>query len=796
MLKSCPLNSCSCKRHWKNKMVYQSEGDSLAGQGTHMSGQENIPSDLSLDGEATFAGDQEDSTNPRVKFNKQIQIVLKDSYDFLNSRVKSQQVRSVLDRLYSFLSSRIGAAPTLESMSLGDEVTLGHDVADQKIAIDDVEFEDLNSRYKVEGALGRGGMGEVLLAVDTRLDRKVAIKRILGEAASSKVAVDRFLNEAKSIAAINHPNIVQIYDYGRAKDGPFLIIEYVDGSSLLDRCRDGAISPEEAVNLTCQLCDGLSRAHDQGIVHRDIKPANVLLTKNGVPKITDFGLAKTDASDHQMTVAGAVLGTPDFMPPEQRRDAAEVDARSDLWSLAATLYQMVTGRSPKIIRFDLLPENLMSVLGKALEESKDDRFQTILEFRDALRDCDSDPKEQSDKQRLSHRDYEDLYGEKLLSLRSLTQANSIEFAESAIDAWMGSRTAVERRHDFFKSAEADLRAEIIQFRKRRESLRLEAEKHVSSAAYQDAINALSKIPEPHQSNADKGRIGELEERQDRLNQLMLLINSRLKKKDHDGLVVIVKEAVGLAPRRQKLVDLLRRLESRDNSRVAKLTHVNERASSALLQGDLGSACDVLESAKSMHDEATTNRASLLRKYWDAEQSLRSAIVEAQKLANVPAREVVAMASSLAACLENNPHSRELRRQHALFIDGLSSNESRYKEWIDHLKPFWESMEPAEFRQFSNPFQELIKQSFESRVVTSAKKTSASLVWFFGAAKSFLIRALILAVTLFVGTVLLRLGVSAVQEKQLPSPERIIQVVFETKEYCLAWLKGILGFLGF
>ena len=275
---------------------------------------------------------------------------------------------------------------SLSDMSLGDEGTLSDKLGDQETVIDDSEVVDLESRYKVESTLGRGGMGEVILAVDTRLGRKVAIKRILGEAARSKTAVDRFLTEAKSIAAIgDHPNIVQIYDYGRAKDGPFIIIEYVDGINLQDRCRDGALPLEEAVDLTCQLCDGLSRAHDQGIVHRDIKPANVLLTKNGVPKLTDFGLAKADATDHQMTVAGAVLGTPDFMPPEQRRDAAEVDARSDLWSLAATLYQMVTGRSPKIIRFRDVPDELEDILGKALEESKDDRFQTIKEFRDALK---------------------------------------------------------------------------------------------------------------------------------------------------------------------------------------------------------------------------------------------------------------------------------------------------------------------------------------------------------------------------------------------------------------------------
>jgi serine/threonine protein kinase/formylglycine-generating enzyme required for sulfatase activity len=270
-------------------------------------------------------------------------------------------------------------------VSLGGEQTLGGDLSGQNTIIDDLEIVDLEARYTLEGTLGQGGMGAVLLATDTRLDRKVAIKRILGESAESRTAVSRFLTEAKAIAALNHPNIVQIYDYGRAKDGPFLIMEYVDGGSLLDRCRASALSLDETVSLACQLCDGLAKAHDLCIVHRDIKPANVLLTKDGTPKLTDFGLAKAESSDHGQTMAGAVLGTPDFMPPEQRMDASLVDARSDLWSLAATVYQMATGRSPKIIRFDLLPPGLIDVLGKALEDEKESRYQTAREFRDALR---------------------------------------------------------------------------------------------------------------------------------------------------------------------------------------------------------------------------------------------------------------------------------------------------------------------------------------------------------------------------------------------------------------------------
>ncbi|MEO2035956.1 MAG: protein kinase, partial [Planctomycetaceae bacterium] len=128
------------------------------------------------------------------------------------------------------------------TQSLGDQSTFGGGGPDGDAVFDDtMEVVDLSARYTIEGVLGKGGMGEVLLATDTRLERKVAIKRILGEAAGSRTAVNRFLTEAKSIAALNHPNIVQIYDYGRAADGPFLIMEYVEGSSLLNRCREGAL---------------------------------------------------------------------------------------------------------------------------------------------------------------------------------------------------------------------------------------------------------------------------------------------------------------------------------------------------------------------------------------------------------------------------------------------------------------------------------------------------------------------------------------------------------------------------
>ncbi len=285
-----------------------------------------------------------------------------------------------------------GAQPADSSdRSLGDQSTFGgggesslSDIGGLTGDADlDMEIVDL-SRYEVQETLGKGGMGEVQLATDTRLNRKVAIKRMLGDAAKSQTAVNRFLTEAQAIAALNHFNIVQIHDYGRDKDGPFLIMEYVEGGSLLDKCREGALPLEEAVELTCQLCDGLSNAHAAGIIHRDIKPANVLITSDGAPKLTDFGLARQDSADTGQTMAGAVLGTLDFMPPEQRKDATTADHRSDLWSLAATFYQLVTGKSPKIIRFNDVPESLQDVLGKALEEAPAERYQSADEFRRAV----------------------------------------------------------------------------------------------------------------------------------------------------------------------------------------------------------------------------------------------------------------------------------------------------------------------------------------------------------------------------------------------------------------------------
>eukprot|EP00913_Durusdinium_trenchii_P008894 g8360.t1 len=251
------------------------------------------------------------------------------------------------------------------------------------------EIVQIESRYEIGHRLGRGGMGDVHFAVDRRLKRQVAIKTLRDDLEHSRKAGRRFLIEAQAIAQLNHFNIVQVYDFGRSPEGFFLVMELVDGDSLAGLLqKNGSMQVVEAVELIMQICDALSLAHERGMVHRDIKPGNILVTKSGVAKLSDFGLARLDAGTGTpgQTQAGTTLGTIDFMAPEQHHDPHNVDARSDLFSLGATLYQMVTGSSPRIIRSNQIPEEIQSVILTTLEDDPQQRYQTAEELRLALED--------------------------------------------------------------------------------------------------------------------------------------------------------------------------------------------------------------------------------------------------------------------------------------------------------------------------------------------------------------------------------------------------------------------------
>lgn len=200
--------------------------------------------------------------------------------------------------------------------------------------------------YAVEGELARGGMGVVYRARHLSLNRPAAIKMILGGHYQNPTARLRFLVEAEAVAALDHPNVIHVHEFGTHDGLPYFALEFVGGGTLADRLRrDGRFVPRAAAEMLVKLADGVAAAHAKGIVHRDLKPANVLLTEAGVPKITDFGLARVGNSD--LTTTGAILGSPHYMSPEQASGRVrEVGTHSDVYALGAILYELLTGRPP------------------------------------------------------------------------------------------------------------------------------------------------------------------------------------------------------------------------------------------------------------------------------------------------------------------------------------------------------------------------------------------------------------------------------------------------------------------
>ncbi|GAB4135499.1 MAG: hypothetical protein Tsb009_01860 [Planctomycetaceae bacterium] len=201
--------------------------------------------------------------------------------------------------------------------------------------------------FKLVKKLGQGGMGTVYLAKQVSLDRQVALKTLSREFAKKENFVKRFLREARSMAKLTHPNIVQVYAVDSKSGFHFAAIEYIDGQSMQDWMDQlGHLSVGDALHITLVCADALAHAHEQGMIHRDIKPDNILVTKKGLVKVADFGLAKAMDEDVSVTQTGTGLGTPLYMAPEQARNAKHVDQRSDIYALGCTLYYFLTGEHP------------------------------------------------------------------------------------------------------------------------------------------------------------------------------------------------------------------------------------------------------------------------------------------------------------------------------------------------------------------------------------------------------------------------------------------------------------------
>src|SRR5262245_2385626 len=228
--------------------------------------------------------------------------------------------------------------------SVGDETATGPQ--DNTVTKADLIPTSL-LHYQVQHKLGQGGMGWVLLAEDTQLKRKVALKVMRGRLAAHKESRERFLREARAAAQLRHDNVITIYQVGEERDVPFFAMELLEGGTLQQRLEyPKPLSIGAAVRIAREIAQGLHVAHERGLIHRDIKPANIWLeSPKGRVKILDFGLARQTDAKSGLTHAGEIVGTPHYMAPEQA-GGRPVDARSDLFSLGCILYRMTTGKLP------------------------------------------------------------------------------------------------------------------------------------------------------------------------------------------------------------------------------------------------------------------------------------------------------------------------------------------------------------------------------------------------------------------------------------------------------------------
>src|ERR1039458_9704135 len=311
-------------------------------------------------------------------------------------------------------------------VGLGSEVQSGPHVAGDAsrgkskpfVAPTAPELAPMFPQLEILSLIGQGGMGAVYQARQKELDRIVALKILPPGIGQDAAFAERFTREAKALAKLNHPGIVTLYEFGRADGRLYFLMEYVDGVSLRQLLNAGRVSPREALAIVPQICDALQYAHDQSIVHRDIKPENILLDRRGRVKVADFGLGKLVAGTQQplipslsppdgereaaspaLTDAGKIMGTPQYMAPEQFERPGEVDHRADIYALGIVFYQMLTGEMPgkpleppsHKVQIDV---RLDEVVLRALERNPELRFQHVSVLKTCLETIAGTPAQQ------------------------------------------------------------------------------------------------------------------------------------------------------------------------------------------------------------------------------------------------------------------------------------------------------------------------------------------------------------------------------------------------------------------
>ena len=320
--------------------------------------------------------------------------------------------KTLLAEVESLLSSLDGAESFMESPAVAE-------IADAfEARTKNLEKGTCFGHYEIIRQIGEGGMGEVYLARDKKLDRKVAIKILNEKFAEHESNLNRFIREAKSASGLNHPNILTVHEVGESENVHYIVSEFISGKTLRERLKESSLSLTEVLDIAIQTANALAAAHEAKLVHRDIKPENIMIRPDGVVKILDFGLAKLveqknktflgledSTVQHNPTAKGVILGTINYMSPEQAR-GKEIDARTDVWSLGVVLYEMLAGRTPfagettsdtisAILNNNPAPiaasvpdihQEIERIIGKTLRKDREERYQHIKDLLIDLKD--------------------------------------------------------------------------------------------------------------------------------------------------------------------------------------------------------------------------------------------------------------------------------------------------------------------------------------------------------------------------------------------------------------------------
>ena len=320
-------------------------------------------------------------------------------------------IRSVVDAVGTLNITEVDESSAVGKFSGAGPAKVGDTVAKRNRRIMNLEIGSTVGDYQVVGILGAGGMGQVYKVRNVISDRVEAMKVLLPDLVNQPDLADRFLREIKVQASLEHPNIAALHTAVRVENQLFMLMEFVEGVTLDQSSRMGRCLPAEAVNYIMQVLSALEYAHARGVVHRDIKPANMMLTPAGVVKLMDFGIARSSA-DHKLTQTGTTVGSLYYMSPEQIQGVTAPDARSDLYSVGVSLYELVTGKRPfdgdsqfAIMSAHLqgtpvppvtidprLPQLLNDVILMSVAKDANARFQTAGAVRNALSNVVSEVK--------------------------------------------------------------------------------------------------------------------------------------------------------------------------------------------------------------------------------------------------------------------------------------------------------------------------------------------------------------------------------------------------------------------